>query len=203
MYNFSAFFQLCGFLIFALSAAGIGLYNNRALLAAKQMADILIVILILCLIQLILCLAQVYLAKRSGASNYDIEQQVMPLTQFQSVTAILNSCNQLSLQKCVYHFSISIFLYSSWRCPEISKQINFFIQKAKRRMLNRWPDMLNNRRARVARWARRTRPSRRRKPKATRPVQRESGPRTTSHSKVFQRVRLKARLENIAMNIHH
>ena len=113
MYNFSAFFQLCGFLIFALSAAGIGLYNNRALLAAKQMADILIVILILCLIQLILCLAQVYLAKRSGASNYDIEQQVMPLTQFQSVTAILNSCNQLSLQKCVYHFSISIFLYSS------------------------------------------------------------------------------------------
>ena len=106
---FSAFFQLCGFLIFALSAAGIGLYNNRALLAAKQMADILIVILILCLIQLILCLAQVYLAKRSGASNYDIEQQVMPLTQFQSATAILNSCNQLSFQKCVYHFSISFF----------------------------------------------------------------------------------------------
>ena len=54
--------------------------------------------------------------------------------------------------------------------------------------------MLNNRRARVARWARRTRPSRRRKPKATRPVQRESGPRTTSHLKVSQRVRLKARL---------
>jgi len=71
----SASKKLCGFLIFALSAAGIGLYNNRALLAAKQMADILIVILILCLIQLILCLAQVYLAKRSGASNYDIEQQ--------------------------------------------------------------------------------------------------------------------------------
>ena len=82
MYNFSAFFQLCGFLIFALSAAGIGLYNNHGLSAVKQMADILIVILILCLIQLVLCLAQVYLAKRSGASNYDIEQQVMPLTQF-------------------------------------------------------------------------------------------------------------------------
>ena len=129
---FSAFFQLCGFLIFALSAAGIGLYNNHGLSAVKQMADILIVILILCLIQLVLCLAQVYLAKRSGASNYDIEQQVMPLTQFQSVTAILNSCNQLSLQKCVYHFSISIFLYSSWRCPEISKQINIFFPKKQR-----------------------------------------------------------------------
>jgi len=75
---------ICGIIIFALSAAGIGLYNNWFSSNAQggndvthlaKMNSCLIAILILALLMALLSLVKMYLAKKSGASNYDVEQQ--------------------------------------------------------------------------------------------------------------------------------